>query len=171
MGINWIQKILQFVGLSLLQILVFNNFFQGVFYSPQVYILFLILLPIKFPKILLLFIGFATGLLMDFFTFTIGMHAAACVFLCFIRPYVLNLINPGEVYDNLSLPTISRYGYIWFLKYSLLCTLGYNVILFYLEKFSFEGFFNTLFSALICTIISVTIIFSFALINSRTQKK
>ena len=170
MNVNWFKKSLQFLALGLLQVLVFNTFWEGRFFDPQIYILFLLLFPITFPRIPFLLLGFFVGLTMDFFTYTIGIHAAACTFLCFIRPSVLRFINPGEQYDSLSSPSPSKYGFAWFIKYLFISTFGYTFVLFFIEKFSFSSFLPTLFKVVLSTLVSVLIMFGMSMINYKSSR-
>ena len=57
--IPFIQQISRFLVLVIVQIFVLNNIqFLG-FVNPYLYILFLLLLPVKFPRWLSLLLGFA----------------------------------------------------------------------------------------------------------------
>ncbi|MGZ3880087.1 MAG: rod shape-determining protein MreD, partial [Flavisolibacter sp.] len=49
------------------------------FVIPILYYLFILWLPFSLNRLSLLLIGFVTGLLVDYFTQTPGLHAAACV--------------------------------------------------------------------------------------------
>src|SRR4028118_1471244 len=64
-----------------------------------VYIAFLLLLPFDISKVMLLILGFSTGLLVDVFYDTIGIHAAACTLLAYIRPYVIMFTTPRGGYE------------------------------------------------------------------------
>jgi hypothetical protein len=45
----------------------------------------------------LLFIGFITGLTLDYFKLTPGLHTAACVLIAYIRPFIINVLISKEV--------------------------------------------------------------------------
>lgn len=70
------------------------------YFNPFLYIMFILMLPVNINKVLLLFIAFLTGLTIDIFSGTPGMHASACLVLAFIRPGFLNLIAPREGYET-----------------------------------------------------------------------
>ena len=78
--------------LILVQVLVLNNMNLGGYLNPYIYVLFLLLLPANINRSLLLIIAFITGLTIDYFGNTLGLHAAASVFLAFLRPGVINLL-------------------------------------------------------------------------------
>jgi rod shape-determining protein MreD len=66
------------------------------FIIPYIYYLFILWLPFSTPRFWLLLIGFLTGLSLDYFTQTPGLHAAACVLIAYIRPFIINLLIPKE---------------------------------------------------------------------------
>jgi len=59
--------------------------------NPYIYILFILLLPANTNRSLLLIIAFFTGLTVDFFAHTLGLHAAASVFIAYLRPGTIRL--------------------------------------------------------------------------------
>ena len=79
----------RFVVLILLQVLLFSNInFLG-YINPYIYILFIILYPVKNNRILFLFISFLMGLIIDIFMDSGGINATAALVVAFIRPAVL----------------------------------------------------------------------------------
>ena len=54
------------------------------FISPSLYFLFLFWLPFSISPRFLLWIGLITGLLIDYFLQSPGLHASACLWLCFL---------------------------------------------------------------------------------------
>lgn len=87
-----IKIIFRFILLVLVQVLLFNKIRFAGFINPFVYPLFILLLPVRIPKTLLLLLSFITGLTIDIFSDTMGMHAAATVFLGYLRPAILKLL-------------------------------------------------------------------------------
>lgn len=152
------RNIWRFVILVILQIVVFNNIQFSGYINPYIYVLFILLLPFETPKGLLMLSSFLLGLSIDMFTNTLGMHAAACVFMAFLRPHVLQYIAPREGYESGSLPRIYYYGFNWFLKYSIILILAHHIFLFYIEVFTFSGFFYTLSRALLSSLFTIILI-------------
>ena len=66
------------------------------FITPYIYFLFLLWLPFSISRIGLLITGFITGMALDFFTMTPGLHAAACVLLAYARPFIINILTPKD---------------------------------------------------------------------------
>jgi rod shape-determining protein MreD len=79
-------NLFRFIILLSLQVIVFNNINLFGFISPFPYILFIILYPVNGNKSGLIFASFLLGLLMDMFSDSGGVHAAACVTLAYFRP-------------------------------------------------------------------------------------
>jgi len=147
-----------FIVLILLQLLLFNNIQFSGFINPYVYIMFILLLPVEISPWLLLIISFFTGLTIDFFIGTPGLHASATVLSGFLRPYVLRLISPRDGYDPGATPSMEIYGFRWFLIYTLFIVLIHHFSLFYLEIFRFADFLRTLLRVLLSSVFSVTFI-------------
>lgn len=147
-----------FILLILLQVLLFNNIQFSGYINPYIYILFILLLPVEIPSWLLLLISFATGLIIDFFSGSPGMHSSATVLAGFSRPYILRVIAPRDGYEAGSSPAMITYGFRWFLIYTSLIILVHHTALFYLEVFRFAEFFRTLLRVLLSSLFSITFI-------------
>ncbi len=110
------QTFLRFIILILLQVWVFNNIQFSGYINPYVYTLFILLLPFETPGWLLLLFAFATGLTIDMFTDTPGVHTSSTVFLAALRPVVIQAISSREAYESGAKPTVAYMGFLWFLK-------------------------------------------------------
>ncbi|MDX5347679.1 MAG: hypothetical protein LPJ89_10705 [Hymenobacteraceae bacterium] len=128
-----------------------------------IYVAFLLFLPIEVPAVLLLFLGFITGITIDIFYDTGGIHAAASVLLCFLRPFVLKLLTPRDGYESNDTINIHVMGWRWFLTYTFLLVFMHHLLLFFLELGSIRmvGFtmakvlFSTLFTGVVIFIIQL----------------
>jgi len=147
-----------FVLLIFLQLFLFNNIQFSGYVNPYVYVMFILLLPAEIPSWLLLLLSFFTGLTVDLFTGTPGMHTAATVLAGFTRPYVLRIISPREGYETSSDPSMFVYGFKWFLIYTLVIVTIHHTLLFYLEVFRLTDFLNTFLRVLLSSLFSVTFI-------------
>jgi len=148
-----------FIIIISLQILVFNNINISGYLNPFIYILFILLLPFNIPGYLLLFISFLTGLIIDTFMYTYGLHSSVTLFIGFIRPFILKIIEPREGYNSGTTPRIFYYGNGWFFKYTLIVVIIHHFFLFFLESFNFNNFFHTFLRATLSSILSTIIIF------------
>jgi len=147
-----------FVLLILLQVLLFNNIKFSGYINPYVYIMFIILLPVEIPSWILLLLSFFTGIIIDLFSGSPGMHSSATVFAGFVRPFVLRIVSPRDGYEPRAEPSMVNYGFRWFLIYSLFIVLVHHTALFYLEVFRFADFFRTLLRVLLSSLFTVVFI-------------
>jgi len=140
----YIKILIRFISLILIQVLIFNNIqFRG-YINPYIYIAFILMLPFETPNWLLIIISFFTGLTIDFFSDTLGMHSAACTLAAFTRPGILRFISSPKEYEVGITPSIRDLGFGWFFKYTSLITFIHHMFFFYLEVFTFHEFFYTL---------------------------
>lgn len=139
-----IKNSIRFIILILLQVLIVQNMRMGSYIILFPYILFILLLPFETPKLVVLVCAFFTGLVIDMFYDTAGMHAAVCTLIGFLRYYILKLIAPREGYDAGLNPTIDSMGSTWFITYALSIIFIHHMFFFYMEIFRFSEFFKTL---------------------------
>ena len=153
-----VRNIIRFLVLILVQVIVLNNIQLNGFINPYIYILFIMMLPFETPGWLLLVLSLVTGLTVDMFSNTLGMHAAACVFLGFCRPRIISFISPREGYETESQPTLVDMGLRWYLTYTIMMTFLHHLVLFYIEAFRFKEFFETFIRAFLSSSLTITII-------------
>jgi hypothetical protein len=153
-----IRNIIRFILLVGVQVLIINNIELGRFINPFLYVLFIIILPFETPKWLVLISAFLIGITMDMFSDTGGMHAAACVFMAYIRPGVLKLFSPRDGYEFGTQPTVQYLGIPWFLSYAGILIVSHHLILFYVEVFRFSEFFSTLFRVIISSFFTLFLV-------------
>lgn len=148
----YVRNIIRFILLILFQVLIFDNIqFRG-YINPYVYIAFILMLPFETPNWLLIILSFITGITVDFFSDTLGIHSAACTLMAFSRPGILRMISSPKDYEIGITPSIRDLGFSWFFKYTSILTLIHHAFYFYLEVFTFHEFIytfsRTLFSSL-----------------------
>lgn len=149
----------QFILLCLFQVLIFNNLNLGGFLNPFPYIYLILILPISIGRISLLFIGFSLGLVVDVFSNTGGIHAAATTLVAFYRPLYLKAQAPREGYESTALPHLKTFGFSWFIPYAILIVVLHHSVLFYLEIFRFVEFFHTLLKVVLSSALTLFFIF------------
>lgn len=152
----WIENIIRYIVLLLLQVLLVNNMqFMGVC-SPCIYLLFLLLLPVGLPRWVELIIGFLTGLVMDIFCNTLGIHAAACVLVAYLRPLLIrNMVSENDRLTGT--PTRSSFGLSTFVKFVVILVLVHHSALFILLAFSWHNWWVTLLQIVVSSLVSVFI--------------
>ena len=124
---RWI--VLLFVQIFLLRNLSFYNLS-----TPFVYVLFILVLPFRIPNLLLFLIAFFTGLTMDAFYDTMGVHASACVALAFVRILFISVSLNRDAIDEPE-PSLGNMGFKWFSIYAVLCIFAHHLVVFFLEAF------------------------------------
>ncbi len=122
------------------------------------YIAFLLLIPLEAGTLVIMLIGFVTGLIMDVFYDSLGIHAASCVLIMFLRPYVINLLTPIGGYDGGVIPSLKMMGVEWFSPYAFILIFIHHIALFFIEVGGFSMFFFTLSKAFFSAILTFTVI-------------
>lgn len=102
------------------------------------YLGFLLFLPLGTPVVVQLLLGFGVGLTLDIFYDTGGLHAAAAVFVMFLRPYVLRLLTPRDGYDAQDAVNVHQMGAAWFGAYAGMLVVAHHAAFFFLELGSFR---------------------------------
>ena len=135
------KQVFRFIGLVLLQVLVFQSVSLGGenfnYVNVIIFPIFILLLPIRTPHALLIFLGFLIGITVDLFYQTPGIHASASVFSAFVRPLVLANMEPRGGYNVNHSPTKRNFGFSWFLGYSSILMLCHLFFYFSVEAFTF----------------------------------
>lgn len=116
---TYISVIVSFFVYVLVQVLLLKNFILFDTAFCFVYVAFILLLPLEMGPLLLMFVAFATGLSVDLFYDSLGVNAAASVFIAFVRPYWLRLITPRGGYEDIEIPNLKTMDFGWFFTYSL----------------------------------------------------
>ena len=142
------------------QLLIFNNIDFSGYINPYIYVLFVLLVPFKTPKLVLLASSFLLGLIIDLFMGTPGVHSSATVLMAFSRPGVMAMFSPREGYQTGTYPRMEQFGIEWFVKYTTALVLLHHFTLFYLEVFTLHHFFSTFSRALLSSILTSLLIIS-----------
>jgi hypothetical protein len=152
---NLAVQVFYFILYIALQLLVVRNLVLFNVAFCYIYIAFLLLIPFEMNRQLYLLIGFITGVITDVFYDTIGIHAAACVLLAYMRPIVTRFLTPRGGYDAGMQPTLREMGLEWFMLYCSLMIGIHHFALFYLEASGFTNFFFTLGKVIMSTVFSL----------------
>ncbi len=167
-----VRNILRFAIFIMVQVYVLNKIpHLHRFIVPYLYFLFLLWLPFSISRIGLLIVAFITGLVLDFFTMTPGLHAAACVLLAYCRPFVINILTPKDPSEfNYREPSPRAMGWTPYLVYALVLTFVHHGYLTLLEWLSFGTFLGFLIKVIATTAISMLLIITTELLFPRRMK-
>ncbi|MBV7269968.1 rod shape-determining protein MreD [Winogradskyella sp. WHY3] len=154
----------RFIVLLLAQVVICNNInFLG-YINPYIYIIFIFLFPIRENRLVLLLVSFMLGMLIDMFSDSGGVHAAAAICLAYARPVLLKT-SFGMLYEHQSIK-FSNTDLGSLITYVTFGTLIHHFILFSLEIFNMSSILlilkKTLFSSIFTVILSILIIILFS---------
>jgi hypothetical protein len=167
-----VKNIIRLILFLTVQVFVLNKIpFLHQFVVPYLYFLFILWLPFSISRFGLLVIGFFTGLLLDYFTWTPGLHTAACVLIAYIRPFIINLLIPKDTEEfNYREPSPRALGWAPYTVYALLLTLFHHTYLTLLQWLQFGTFLQFLIKVVATTAISMLLILTTELLFPRKIK-
>ncbi|WP_143304579.1 rod shape-determining protein MreD [Chitinophaga vietnamensis] len=160
-----LRNIIRFVLLLLIQVFVLNEILIHQLISPYLYMLFILALPFNLPRPVLMLLGLLTGLSLDMFMNTMGMHAAACVFIAYLRPFVINILSPqGGFETTQKTPSMTSMGVSQFLIYAAILVFLHHTVYFILEVFGFANPLYLLLKIILSTAASLFLIVLYELL-------
>jgi rod shape-determining protein MreD len=167
-----VKNIIRFSLFILVQVFVLNQIPPlNHLINPYIYFLFILWLPFKIGRRTLMVLGFALGLTLDYFTKTPGLHAASCVLVAYMRPFLINvLITHESVEANYEEPSIRSMGFVSYLIYVAVLTFIHHAFLFLLEALQFAGVWYFITKTLLSVAISLFLILIVELLFVRKQK-
>jgi hypothetical protein len=141
------------------------------FVIPILYYLFILWLPFSLNRLSLLLIAFVTGLTLDYFTQTPGLHAAACVLIAYVRPFIISILIPKDTAEfNYREPSPRAMGWAPYSVYVFVLTVLHHTYLTLLEWLQFGTFLDFIIKVLSTTGISLLLIFTVELLFPRKLK-
>jgi hypothetical protein len=164
-----LKNIIRFAVFILVQVYILNKVpHLHRFITPYLYYLFILWLPFSISRVGLLIIGFITGMALDYFTMHPGLHAAACVLVAYLRPFVINILAPKDTTGfNYREPSPKAMGWTPYMVYVLILTLAHHSYLLLLEFFSFPNFLDMLIKTVSYTAISLLLVITTELLFQR----
>ncbi|NOT37797.1 MAG: hypothetical protein HOP11_10510 [Saprospiraceae bacterium] len=163
MNKDLIVNSVRIIILILFQVLILRdiNFEQNTskYFNIIIYQLGIMLLPLNLPTFIVFLVAFFSGLIVDSFYGSIGVHASACLWMAAIRTFVLKLLEPKSGYAITQKPNSNHLGMVWFLQYSAILCFVYLFIYFTLDEFTWV-YIGTIMLKTICSFaISIVLIF------------
>lgn len=158
-------NIIRFVGFLLLQGLVLKGITAEWVEFPYVqillYPLFIILLPIRTPRPLVLLFAFLIGLSVDIFYNSPGVHASASLITAVFRPFIFKRLEPRGAYTAQHAPNKEKMGWNWFLQYASFLMAVHLLFYFSVESFTFAYLLNILLKTFFSFIFSMIFVLMF----------
>lgn len=155
---NYISVGLSFFLYVLFQVLLLKNFVLFDTAFCFLYVAFILMLPVEMGTLLLMLVAFVVGFSVDIFYDSLGINAAASVFIAFLRPYWLKIITPRGGYEDIVIPNLKTMDFGWFFTYSLPLIFIHHLILFFLEAGGFNLFFFTFSKVILSSVFTFFVI-------------
>lgn len=171
MGKIFIFNIIRFIVLLIVQVAILKNIGYYNLAVAFPYILIVLLLPIGIPNLFLFILAFLTGLTIDAFYDSIGIHAAACVVLALFRIFFHKITIELDEQQSFNTPSWGNMGFKWYSTYVLFGTLIHHIVLFFIESFSFQNILQTLISIVLSSACTLLMIFVISLLTYQKKSR
>ena len=150
-----LKVLVNFVLFVALQVLVLNNIHLFKIVTPFLYLYIIVKIPINLTRVQVIWISFLTGLTIDIFSNTMGMHAAACTLAGMFRNPLMDSFVDREMIEG-STPSYHTLGTGAFMRYAFSLVLLHHVALYLIESVSF---FDPLYLILriVCSVVLTTL--------------
>jgi rod shape-determining protein MreD len=158
MGRAIIVNTIRFILLIATQVFLLKNTGYYNISVPYLYILFILLLPFNIPNGLLFLLAFITGITVDVFYDTLGLHALACSVMAFVRIVFISVTVQRDGFDNEPEPRLGIMGLRWFIFYAIILAFFHHLTLFTFEAFRISEFGYTIIRVLLSALLSTLLI-------------
>lgn len=170
---NLAQQITRFMVLLLFQVLILKRMSMGwgevAYWNILLYPLFILWLPVRTNPLIMLLLAFVLGLSIDMFYDSPGIHASALVFTAFVRPLVLNWMEPREGYNLNASPSRALFGLTGFLQYAAIMMGVHLFFYFSVDAFTFVYIADILLKTFFSFVLSMAFIAMVTLIFSPSK--
>lgn len=167
-----LKNIIRYILFLLVQVFILNNIPPlHRFVVPYIYFLFILWLPFNFSRFGILLVAFLYGLSLDAFTKTPGLHAAACLLIAYVRPYIINLFLVRDTTEvNYVSPSAKSMGWAPYSIYALALTFLHHFYMIILEWEQIGNILNFIGKILATTGISFLMIILVEMLFPRKQR-
>ncbi|MGP1421553.1 MAG: rod shape-determining protein MreD [Tannerella sp.] len=132
---NLLKISVSFIVFVALQVLVLSHIHLFHLVTPFLYLYIILKIPLNLSRVQVLWIAFLTGLTIDIFSNTLGMHTAACTLIGLVRNPLLTALTDRDIHESAT-PSYTTLGVGAFMKYTLGITLIHHLTLFLIESVS-----------------------------------
>lgn len=158
MGRAIVNNTIRFILLLATQVFLLKNTGYYNLSVPYLYILFILLLPFNIPNGLLFLLAFISGITVDVFYDTLGLHALACSVMAFVRIVYISITVQRDGFDNEPEPRLGIMGFRWFVFYAVILAFFHHLVLFTFEAFRISEFGFTIIRVLLSALLSTILI-------------
>ena len=162
----------RFLFLLLGQILIFNNFliFGN---NVNIYLIFVLVFPLNFNTSLSYLIVFLFGFILDFFSNSMGIITFSLLISILIKPYILKFVFGNFDINQVRKTSeyISKTSLFQKTSYLLIMFISHQLIINFIDIFSFEKLKIIINKTLVSTIISIFFSYIIVLIFFRKNER
>lgn len=150
----------------ILQVLLFDQLQLLGVCHPYIYILCLLMMPITLSHSADMIIGAVVGLIMDVFCNSLGVHTAACIFIMFIRPYLIGAIvnDKDRLNEQISLRAL---GMEALLRYVVILVVVHHLMVFLLAAWSWAHIGFVLLETIVSSLVTISVIIGYNALRYR----
>ena len=142
-----------FITASLLQILIFNNFYFGGYINPYYYIVFVFSIPPSTNASKQLILSFLIGLIIDLFAYAQGIHCFSTVLICYVK-----LLIERKKVDQENTREIINSSWSSFVSLIIPITVIHHFSIFFLEIFSTKEFITITYHTILSSVFTLLFI-------------
>lgn len=167
-----VKNTIRFILFILVQVVILHNVPPlHRFIVPYLYFLYILWLPFNISRGWLMVIAFVFGLSLDYFLITPGLHAAACVLIAYVRPFLVNLLIRQEGTElSYGAPSVNSMGFAPYAIFVLVLTLLHHSYLVFLEWLQFGNIWYFLGKVGATSAVSLLLIFITELLFYRKER-
>lgn len=161
------------VAVVMAQFFVFDSIRVSIYFCPLAYIAFVALLPLNMKPVAVLLLGFATGVLVDFFEGTGGAHTATALVSAYTRRWIMILtIGRETVEEEATMPSTKLLGRAKFLRYAALLAGIHCLVYFSLEALTWTNYHLVLVKTAVSGVFTLLAVWACSLLFTvKTQKR
>jgi len=163
---DWTKQLGRYIVVMFLQVLLFNRLQLAGVCHPYVYILCLLMMPVKLPHSIDLLIGAAVGFVMDVFCNSLGIHMAACTLIMLLRPNMLGLIvnDKDRLNEEISIHSV---GIPAMARYTALLVVIHHLTVFLIASWTWTHVGFVLLETLVSSLLTIALILGYNFIKYR----
>jgi hypothetical protein len=157
--------------LILIQYVLSNLAPLGGYITPYFYFVFILWMPFSISRFWLMVVAAVYGLFFGYLVLAPGLHAAACVLIAYLRPFLINILLPREVKEmNFTEPSFKSMGFTAYAFYAFILTIIHNTYLIFLQWLTVGNLWYFFLKTILTSIVSMILVMVTELIFIRTQK-
>ncbi len=166
-----LRIVIQLLLLLIIDIFLISELKMGTYFTPHIYLLSILLLPVRTSKGILLLFAFFCGLVVDLFMNTGGIHAAASTMMAFVRIFTLRFYLAPEDEDNNISPGLYALGTRKYLIYSSILILIHQLTFFSLEIYKMDSLFLILKKTFASAVLDILLLVFIQMLFMKPAKK